>query len=452
MVSVRNGALVAVLVASAAAHAQPVDPYAKPSGNTSPSPGSSPTPGPTLPGAPSAGTDPILAEHIAQQLVDRAQELLDQRVWVDAKQLAVEALVESSHGPAADHARAIIRAVNAQLGITDDITPPPPPPPPTEPPPDTRPIEDPTHRFDQPEPPPVVGGRDPKLAAMVHGGLYGGVIGSMLGAVIDSDHPAGPAVIGGLIGAGALTFAAPRAVRAWGWDEAETRFVGSVTAWGGLFGGLLADAIEASGGPTGIDGQVSAGDVLVGASVGATLGLLVGPAYDKTHHLTRGDVALVDTFTGMGVAGGFAFGFLMQPAASAAYSVNAFLGGAAGMITGVVMAPKTNTTPRRMIRVAGLAAAGGGLPYLIIAASRKASAERVAGGLSVLGLVGGAWAGFYLTRHMDEGMDVPDGQPATAPASSAAPTSAPVPSQPLPPATPITNAIVPAMPILAGSF
>jgi hypothetical protein len=207
--------------------------------------------------------------------------------------------------------------------------------------------------------------------------------------------------------------------------------------------------VAASSGPNGIDGQVTAGDVLGGAAVGATLGLIAGQGYEKQHKLTRGDVALVDTFTGMGVFGGLSLGFLMQPTSQGAYALNAVLGGAAGFITGLVVAPKTNTTPRRMLRVAGLAAAGGGLPMLIIAGSRSSGVERAAGGLSVLGLVGGAWLGFYLTRHMDEGMDVPDGQPANAPA---APTTMPVPQAPLPPATPISNQMIPSMPILAGSF
>ncbi|HSN28222.1 MAG TPA: hypothetical protein VLT45_18175, partial [Kofleriaceae bacterium] len=63
-------------------------------------------------------------------------------------------------------------------------------------------------------------------------------------------------------------------------------------------------------------------------------------------------------------------------------------------------------------RVAGLAAAGGALPFLLYAGIRSDSStadERVTGLLSTAGLVGGAWLGFYLTRHMDEGLDVPDG-------------------------------------------
>jgi hypothetical protein len=62
-----------------------------------------------------------------------------------------------------------------------------------------------------------------------------------------------------------------------------------------------------------------------------------------------------------------------------------------------------------MLRVAGLAAAGGALPFLLYAGiytSSSSADERVVGVLSSAGLVGGAWRGFHLTRGMDEGKDV----------------------------------------------
>src|SRR5215470_6110114 len=138
-----------------AASAQPVDPYAPPksgpaasapakgpagpptpstpSAPSAPDP-ASPSPGPAAPApapAPSSnapqdpyaaplGQDPVLAERVAEALVARAQQLLDGRVFFDAKQLAVEALVQSPRGAAADKARAIIRAANLGLGLPED--------------------------------------------------------------------------------------------------------------------------------------------------------------------------------------------------------------------------------------------------------------------------------------------------------------------------------------------
>jgi hypothetical protein len=104
----------------------------------------------------------------------------------------------------------------------------------------------------------------------------------------------------------------------------------------------------------------------------------------------------------------------MQPAESEAYSLNAVFGIAGGIAAGLVLAPQTNTTPRRMLRVAGLAALGGGAPFLLYAAIRDpgtSADERITGLLSTGGLVLGAVLGFRLTRGMDDGLDTPDGKP-----------------------------------------
>ncbi|HSD86728.1 MAG TPA: hypothetical protein VLB44_04410, partial [Kofleriaceae bacterium] len=93
--------------------------------------------------------------------------------------------------------------------------------------------------------------------------------------------------------------------------------------------------------------------------------------------------------------------------------VNSILGASGGVIVGLVAAPQTNTTPRRMIRVAGLAAAGGAAPFLLYAAIYDKSTvkdERVTGLLSSAGLVVGAYLGFQLTRRMDLGLDVQPGK------------------------------------------
>ena len=56
-----------------------------------------------------------------------------------------------------------------------------------------------------------------------------------------------------------------------------------------------------------------------------------------------------------------------------------------------------------MLRVAGLSAAGGAIPFLLYAGIRDNSTkadERITGLLSSAGLVAGAWLGFRLTRNM----------------------------------------------------
>lgn len=367
--------------------------------------------------------DPVLAEQVAEQLVTRAQELFDAKMYLDAKQLAVEALVESEKGPAAQHAHYLIQQVNQQLGIREEPSPSssttapstsnPAPKPQAV---DVTPINDPTHRAEQPGPAPEGGVHDGHTAATVHGALAGGLLGAAIGSWFDENNQAAGAVPLGLVGGAVAAFGVPRLVKSW--DAAKVRTVGSGTVWGGTVGGLFSEIVLGSNGRS-----PSPRGILLGATIGATAGGVGGWLLDRERPPTRGDVALVDTFAGMGTAGGLTLGMLMQPAETEAYSLNAMLGAAAGVAVGLIAAPQTNTTPRRMVRVAGLAAAGGAAPFLLYAAINDSSTdsdERLTGALSTLGLVGGAWLGFYLTRNMDVGLDVPDG---ASPARTDAPPS-----------------------------
>ena len=375
MGSSRVGALLLVLAWCAPALAQapaPQDPYA---------------------GAPQQ--DPVLAEQIAAQLVARAQELLDAKIYVDAKQLAVEALVESPKGAAAEHARAIIKQVNQQLGIVEEEPAP-------EPKPTPHPVAEPAKK--PAEPAVVETGHPGKAAAYVHGAFYGGVVGAAVGSLFDTRHPAKGAIPVGIGLAIAGGLGAPRLAEHWHADEAQVRTIGSGSLWGAVIGAFFADVVTGANG-----GHATGSSVLVGGGIGATVGLGGGIYMAKEQPMTRGDVALVDTLAGIGTVGGLTIGMLMQPAQPEAYSLNAVLGAAGGVIAGIIAAPDTNTTPGRMVRVAGLAALGGGLPLTILAAGPHSSGvQRAAGALSTIGLVGGAWLGFYLTRDFEAGKDVPD--------------------------------------------
>jgi hypothetical protein len=372
------------------AAAQPRDPYADPPAGSEQV----------------APADPVMAEQIAQSLVARAQELLEARVWLDAKQLAVEAIVRSPKGPSADHARMIVKQVNQQLGIPDEPAPgdivgphdtPPIVPPPIEPP--GVPI---TH--DQPE----LG--SPVVVANVHGGMYGATIGAMLGTLVSSDggKQAGGAVAFGIGGALAGALAAPKLVDKLGWSGAQVRTAGAGSTWGGVTGAFIADI---GTGTTGTSGR----QVMIGIGIGATVGAVAGGALASQNKLSRGDVALVDTFAGMGLVGGLTIGMLMQPVESEAYSLNAIVGAAGGIVVGLVAAPQTNTTPRRMLRVAAAAGLGAAIPFLLYAAIHDSSTdsdERLVGALATGGIVAGAYVGFRLTRGMDEGWDTVDGKKA----------------------------------------
>ena len=391
---------------SGPALAQPADPFPPARPVPEQAPPQQPAPqqhGPT-PQDPygQGGQDPVLAEQIADQLVTRAQELFDAKIYVDAKQLAVEALVESPKGNAADRAHFIIKQVNEALGIHEDE--PAPPLGPNDHPPDLTPMEDPTKLTKPAEPKAEPPTHDPRLPAQIHGAFYGGLIGATIGAYIDRDSPASGAVPIGALGGLAAGIAAPKLAAHYHANEAQVRTVGSAVLWGGVIGSMF------SGTATGANnGYVHAPGVLMGGAIGSTVGLGAGIYYARQDELTRGDVALVDTFAGIGTVGGLTVGMLMQPAQAEAYSLNAALGAAAGVVVGLVAAPQTNTTPRRMLRVAGLAAAGGAVPMAILLAGPSDSGvQRAAGALSTVGLVAGAWLGFYLTRNMDVGLDVKD--------------------------------------------
>ena len=394
----------AVVLAASAANAQPVDPYAPaPPQRPAPTPPApTPAPAPVPPGPalganapapePPATQDPLLAEQIATSLVTRAQELIEARIWVDAKQLAVEALVKSPNGPSAAHAKAIIKQANTALGIVET------------PQQDVVKISD--DKISEPIPPEPPQPHDitrSSRAGFVHGALYGGVVGAAIGSFIGQNEASGAVPLG--IGLGAVgALAGDYAARKLAADPAQIRTVGAGSMWGGVIGGMFAGTVQGANG-----GEVNGSGVLVGASLGATLGGLLTISIAKDHKLTTGDVALVDTFAGMGTLGGLTIGMLMQPAQREAYSLNAAFGATAGVIVGYIAAPQTNTTERRMLRVGGLALAGGAVPFLLYAGIHDKHGtwdERLTGGLSSLGLIGGAWLGFYLTRHVDEGLDV----------------------------------------------
>lgn len=393
-------ALLAVVIASTGvASAQPADPYGPP---PPPPPAPAPAPAPPPPeqpadpyGPPEVPREQVLAEQVAESLVQRAQDLFDARVFVDAKQLAVEALVTSPKGAAAEHAKSLIAAINKQLGISDG-EPPKVTPPPVEPPVAPLPVV----------PPPVEGARAPLVTpARVHGGLYLGLVGATIGSLFSKSTPAAGAVPVGIIGAAGGALLAPLVTAKLGWSDAQVRTAGTGSVWFGAIGGFIADAVKTDG--------TSSRQVLGGASIGSTVGLAIGAGIASRDHFTEGDVALVDTMAGIGVFGGLTLGMLMQPAESEAYSVNAVVGAAGGLLVGMIAAPNTNTTPRRMLRVAGLAAAGGGVPFLLYAAIHDPSTtadERVVGLLSTVGVLAGAYVGFRLTRDLDVDQDVKPGE------------------------------------------
>lgn len=344
-------------------------------------------------------TDPVLAEQIAQSLVARAQELYDARVFADARQLALEALQQSPRGAAGEHARYLVRQANKQLGLPD------------------QPLagdklevsataveeDDKINIVDEPLPPQPEK-PDSQLASRVHGAMYFGLLGTTIGAFFSDENPENGAIPVGLGGALGGALLVPHIENRLGWTHAQMRTLGSGSTWGGVIGGFMGDAVRKDG--------TTGRHVLVGASIGSTVGALAGAGVAAKKRHTRGDVALMDSLAGIGTVGGLTIGMLMQPAEGEAYSVNAIIGATAGWITGFIAGPMTDTSPKRMTRVLGASAIGAGAPFLLYAAiydeSTKAD-ERITGFLSTAGLLAGAYVGFRLTRGMADGTDRREG-------------------------------------------
>jgi hypothetical protein len=230
--------------------------------------------------------------------------------------------------------------------------------------------------------------------------------------------------------------------------------MGAASVWGGVIGGLFADSVETTG--------TSARQILVGASIGATAGAAVGALLARKDHFTRGDIALVDTLGGIGAASGLTIGMLMQPAETEAYSVNSIIGAASGVLVGMIAAPQTNTTQRRMVRVAAVSALGGAIPFLLYAgiySKDSAADERVTGLLASGGLVAGAWLGFRMTRNLDVDRDVLPGKKREvddAPPSLVSRHSDGRWTQGVPAIQPLSQALAPqrgmALPLLGAAF
>jgi len=365
----------------------PQDPYAP-----------APAPTPRAPG-PVDEQAVEIDEAVAAALVARAHHLLDVQAWADAKQLAVESLVRSPSGASAADAKQIVHLANQRLGIPDDE---PVKPPPTQ---TAQPL---------PLPPADDAAAMPAVTAHAEGaargstvlGGYGVLGGALLGMAVvgagDGISDAGDDAIGASIGAVAGGLGSWWAGSRYDVSFADARTIGAGASWGAVTFGLLTDVVGGS------DVHTSHDEIMVGSSIGLALGTLGGVAYASNHVLSANDVTVVDSLATMGAIGGFSVGELMQPYANEAYSLNAALGAAGGVVVGLYLAPDHEASTARMARIDGLAALGAGLPWAVygIAHSSDSTAdERVFGLLSAAGMLTGAYVGLRWTDGMD---DVPD--------------------------------------------
>jgi hypothetical protein len=303
-------------------------------------------------GAVADDKDPEMDEAVAVALVARARELVAQEAWLDAQQLLNEAIIRSPDGAAAADARALLESVNVKLGIVTN----------------TDPVVTPVDPVDTVDP-------------------YEHV-------QVDSQFPRDTAPA-----------------------RAGRKFMLHAGVMGALIGGFIGDAATADLEPSEVDGdpvgEEDSGGILAGALIGGLGGLAVGAAFRKSEWMTTDDIAVIDSFAGMGLFGSLSLGALMQPEEGEAYSINAIFGVAGGALVGYMTAKKRDISARRMGRVDLYALAGGLAPWLIFAASDgTADDAQYAGFFSLAGLAGGAWLGFRTTRGWDGSVAVTDAPPA----------------------------------------
>jgi hypothetical protein len=315
-------------------------------------------PPPPIDPAPAGGAvaaddkDPEMDEAVALALVNRARELMVVESWLDAQQLLNEAIIRSPDGAAAAEARTLLETVNVKLGIVTH-----------------EPVVTPIENFDT---------QDPYADAQI----------DTVMPPVDTPRPRG-----------------------------GRKFMLHAGAMGALIGGFIGDAATADVEPFEVDGDdvdtEDANGILGGALLGGLGGLALGAAFRNSDWMTTDDIAVIDSFAGMGLFGSLSLGALMQPQEGEAYSINAVFGIGGGALVGFMTAKRRDISGRRMGRVDLYALAGGLAPWLIFLASDgTADDAQYAGFFSMAGIAGGAWLGFRTTRSWDGDAGATDAPPA----------------------------------------
>lgn len=335
-------------------------------------------------------------EPVATALIDRAEQLLQQGQFADAKQLAVESLQLNPSLALADRASRVLASADAGLGIDSSSGTTPgsvigsatPSDPGAAQPAELEAGEGSTALDAEHVPTQTRAGKRNEATATLHGALAGATLGASLTLLVSDDATA---VFGGLGGALLGGYIGNR--NRGRWSPGDTRTIGSGSMWAGVVGGLVVDVTTYTDGAT-------RPQIALGISLGTIFGGVASYGLARSRHYTPGEVGLIDSLALLGGGAGLSLGFLMQPPTAQAYSANTALGVSAGFVVGALLAKRWSPSEDRMLRIAGAATVGGLLPWLGYAASNGGtSAEQWAGGLSVLGSLGGAWLGHYLTRH-----------------------------------------------------
>jgi len=406
----------ALLLAPAAARAQdaPMDPYgdkAKPAAPPSDQPvdpyADQPAEAPPPPVDPADDID----DQVAEALYARGQQLLSRGDAADAKQLFIESLERSPKGSRSSDAIRYLRVANKKLGLPrDDGRPGAPVTPPA--------IEQPMDPYgggggggggqggaqDRDQVGPSPAGRRIVMAWSAAAGLIAGL--AVAGPTSEttnelgetSTEVSGGAVLAGLLGAGAGFAGSWWLTDRYPVTTGQSIAIASGGTWGVTELALFGDAV------TGTDSD--ANDVWKFAAVGGLAGLGAGTWYAAEFAPTEDEMTFVNSLGAIGAGGGLLVGVGIQPPETEAYSINALVGSLGGLGVGLALSDSVQVSSRRMLYIDLAGVAGAAVPWLLlyplIKDGESENDEQAAGWLSALTLGGGAIAGWYLTRGLDD--------------------------------------------------
>lgn len=235
---------------------------------------------------------------------------------------------------------------------------------------------------------------------LAYGGLYGFLTGMALaGPEDDFGEVPGSAVAAGLAVGVAGMLTGHYLAKKKGYTEAQSAVIG----WSGISGGLAFAFFSDLA--TGIDDS-STNDIYGGIALGGLLGAGAGYLIADRIQPSVGDVSLVSSMGLYGLTGGLLLGAAMDPVETEAYSINALIGSAAGVAAGLYAAQRIDTTRERMVWIDAGAGAGALAPWLLIyPAVEGDGGTQTVGFLSLVGMFGGGYLAWRLTRDMQPAAD-----------------------------------------------
>lgn len=308
---------------------------------------------------------------VAKELFQQAVRLFDGGRFADARRLFAEAARRDGDGPYAVTARVMIQRCDEVLGVATERSGPPSVAPepaaasaheelaPADPYAASPAVDDATldpyaptpQAVDVEEPEvdastvqrgsPGVGRNWTRLELLIFGGSYGFWSGLSLG--VASGSPGATPLLflgGGALGVGA----AHLATRSGSVSEGQAMATMSGAAWGATLGLLLGHVAD----DPNDEYDQSAEGYFASTLIASSVGFGGGVAYAVLAHPSAGDVALVNSLTEYGLVTGLVVGGMMQPAENRAYSLNAVVGSAGGMLAGFLLAPHLEISRGRL--------------------------------------------------------------------------------------------------------